>query len=207
MAGFAARVLYLEVETMMKYSLIGAALLVALLPAPARADWLFTPSIGATFGSDSNGNHFTYETAVGWMGGGVFGWEADLSYTPAFFEGPDSNFELSGGSNVVSAMGNVIIGMPFGGQRDAGFRPYFTTGIGTLQTEARTADDLFHVDNSEWGFNVGAGALGFFTDHVGLRGDVRYFRSFVDPSEDNEFDIAVGNFDYWRGVAGLTFRW
>jgi hypothetical protein len=59
------------------------------------------------------------------------------------------------------------------------------------------------VDNSEFGFNVGAGAMGFFTDHVGIRGDVRYLRSFVDPDEDNEFDLGVGNFDYWRAARGL----
>jgi hypothetical protein len=29
----------------------------------------------------------------------------------------------------------------------------------------------------------------------------------LDPDEDNEFDIRVGNFDYWRGTVGLTFRW
>ena len=29
----------------------------------------------------------------------------------------------------------------------------------------------------------------------------------ADRDEDNEFDVAVGNFDYWRGTAGLTFRW
>jgi hypothetical protein len=28
-----------------------------------------------------------------------------------------------------------------------------------------------------------------------------------DPEEDNEFDLGVGNFDYWRAGAGLTFRW
>ena len=32
-----------------------------------------------------------------------------------------------------------------------------------LQTEARTNDDLFHVDNSEFGFSFGAGALGVLT--------------------------------------------
>ena len=194
---------------MTKYLMgVAAALILALAPAPAQADWLFTPSIGTTFGGDSNGNeHFTYEVALGWMGGGVFGWEADVAFTPEFFESDDDDFDFDGGSNVVSAMANAIIGIPFGGQRDAGVRPYVTAGLGMLQTEARTNDDLFHVDNSEFGFSVGAGALGFFSDHVGLRGDVRYLRSFVDPEQDNEFDVAVGNFDYWRGVGGLTFRW
>jgi opacity protein-like surface antigen len=192
----------------MKRYLIGAALLMAALPAPAQADWLFTPGMGTTFGGDTNGReHFTYGMAIGWMGSGIFGWEADLAFTPEFFEGGDSDFDFDGGSNVVTAMGNAIIGVPFGGQRDAGFRPYVTGGIGMLQAEARDSEDLFHVDNSEFGFNVGIGALGFFTDHVGIRGDVRYLRSFIDPDEDNEFDIDVGNFDYWRAVAGLTFRW
>jgi opacity protein-like surface antigen len=192
----------------MKKFLIAAAFLVALAPTSARADWLFTPSLGTTFGADTNGReHFTYEAAFGWMGGGILGWEAELSFTPEFFEGNDNDFDLDGGSNVVTAMGNAIIGLPFGGQRDAGFRPYLTLGLGMLQTEARSNADLFHVDNSEFGFNVGAGAFGFFTDHVGLRGDVRYLRSFVDPNEDNEFDITVGNFDYWRAVGGVTFRW
>ena len=192
----------------MKKFLIAAAFLVALAPTSARGDWLFTPSLGTTFGADTNGReHFTYEAAFGWMSSGIFGWEAELSFTPEFFEGNDNDFDLDGGSNVVTAMGNAIIGVPFGGQRDAGFRPYVTLGLGMLQTEARSNSDLFHVDNSEFGFNVGAGAFGFFTDHVGLRGDVRYLRSFVDPDEDNEFDITVGNFDYWRAVGGVTFRW
>ena len=43
-------------------------------------------------------------------------------------------------------------------------------------------------------------------DHVGIRGDARYFRSLQDPERDNEFDIAVGNFDFWLATGGVTFR-
>lgn len=192
----------------MKRYLIGAALVLILSPSIARGDWLFTPNIGTTFGADTNGNeHFTYGMAIGWMGAGVFGWEADFSFTPEFFEGPDDDIDFDGGSNVVSAMANAIIGVPVGGQYGGGFRPYVTGGIGMLQTEARSNEDLFSVDNSEFGFNLGVGAIGFMGDHVGLRGDLRYLRSLEDPVRDNEFDIAVGNFDYWRGTFGLTFRW
>ena len=42
---------------------------------------------------------------------------------------------------------------------------------------------------------------------VGFRGDLRYYRSLADPVEDNEFDIALGTFDFWRATAGVTFRW
>lgn len=193
---------------MLKKCALIAALSLVLLPGSARADWLFTPSLGSTFGADSNGNeHFTYGLSLGWMGAGIVGWEADLSFTPEFFEGDDNDFDLDGGSNVVTAMANVILGVPVGGQMGGGFRPYVAGGVGMLQTEARSTEDAFELDNSEFGFNLGFGAMGFMTDHVGFRGDLRYLRSFEDPQEDNEFDIGVGNFDYWRGTAGITFRW
>jgi opacity protein-like surface antigen len=195
---------FLEGEAMKKY-VMAAAMVLALSPASARADWLFTPSVGTTFGGDTNGNeHFTYGAAIGWMGAGVFGFEADLAYTPEFFESSDGKFDFAGGSNVVTAMLNTMIGFP---ERSGRFRPYITGGIGMLQTEARSSKDLFTVDNSEFGFNVGAGAMGFLSEHVGLRGDLRYMRSLEDPRLDNEFDIATGNFDYWRGSAGVTLRW
>jgi len=190
---------------MIRKSLLATAVVLLLAPGAAHADWLFTPSIGPTFGGDANGNeHFTYGLAFGWMGAGVLGWEADLSFTPEFFEASDGDFDFDGGNNVVTAMGNVVLGFP---QRDGTVRPYLTGGIGMLQTEARTNDDLFHVDNSEFGYNVGGGVIGFMGDHWGIRGDLRYIRSLEDPSEDNEFDIAVGKFDYWRGTGGVTFRW
>ena len=69
------------------------------------------------------------------------------------------------------------------------------------------ADSLFEVTNHELGFNLGGGAIGFVSDHVGFRGDVRYFRQFADPEPDNEFDVGVGDLDFWRATAGITFRW
>ena len=93
---------------MLKKCAVMAALVLALSPAAAHADWLFTPNLGTTFGGDTNGNeHFTYGASIGWMGAGIFGWEADLSYTPEFFEGSDADFDFSGGSNVVSVMANA----------------------------------------------------------------------------------------------------
>jgi opacity protein-like surface antigen len=190
-----------------KYALM-AALVLALAPATARADWLFTPNLGTTFGADASGNeHFTYGASIGWMGAGIFGWEADLSYTPEFFEAGDGDFDAVDDSNVVSWMANAIIGVPFGGQRGGGFRPYLAVGAGVMQSNVTGQDSLFDINNSEFGFNIGGGAMGFMTDHVGFRGDLRYMRSFEDPIEDNEFDIGVGNFDFWRGTAGVTFRW
>jgi hypothetical protein len=192
---------------MLKKCALLAALVLGMAPA-AQADWLFTPNLGASFGGNANGReHMTYGASIGWMGAGVFGWEADLAYTPEFFEGDDDDLDLIENSNATSFMANVLIGVPVGGQRGGGFRPYFTGGAGILQTSVGDADDLFEVDNSEFGVNLGVGAFGFATDHVGFRGDLRYFRALSDPDEDNEFDIDLGDFDFWRATGGITFRW
>jgi hypothetical protein len=189
---------------MLKKCAVMAALVLALSPAAAQADWLFTPNLGATFGGATNGQeHFTYGASIGWMGAGIFGWEADLSYTPEFFEGNDNDFDFIDGSNVVSAMANAIIGIPVGGQTGGGVRPYFAAGIGLLSREVQSDNDLFDVNSNEWGFNLGGGVMGFMSDHVGFRGDFRYIRSF----EDLEQTLDAGSFDFWRGTAGVTFRW
>jgi opacity protein-like surface antigen len=193
---------------MLKKCVMVAALAGMLAPATARADWLFTPNIGGGFGGDASGReHLTYGASIGWMGAGIFGWEADFAYTPEFFESEDTDLDFIDNSNVTSFMANAVIGIPVGGQVGPGFRPYFTAGAGILSRNVQGNDDLFDVDNNEFGFNLGVGAMGFATDHIGFRGDVRYYRSLEDPDEDNEFDVGVGNFDFWRATAGVTFRW
>ena len=193
---------------MLKKCVMVAALALMLAPASARADWLFTPNIGGGFGGDASGReHLTYGATIGWMGAGIFGWEADFAYTPEFFEDEDTDLDFIDSSNVTSFRANAGIGVPVGGQRGPGFRPYFTVGAGVLSRNVQSDDDLFEINNNEFGFNLGVGAMGFATDHVGFRGDLRYYRSLEDPDEDNEFDIGVGNFDFWRATAGVTFRW
>lgn len=193
---------------MLRKCALMAALVLVLAPASAKADWLFTPNIGMSFGGNASGNEkATYGASIGWMSAGVFGWEADLAYTPEFFEAADGDFDPVDNSNATSWMANILLGVPVGGQRGGGFRPYFTGGAGILQTNVQGSDDLFEINNSEFGVNVGVGAFGFMTDHVGFRGDLRYFRSLSDPEEDNEFDVDFGDFDFWRGTVGVTFRW
>jgi opacity protein-like surface antigen len=105
-------------------------------------------------------------------------------------------------------MGNMIIGVPIGGQRGPGFRPYAVGGVGIIKSRIDGAEDLFEVDSTNWGFNVGAGAIFFFSDNVGVRGDIRYFRSLQDDDIDdleNLFHIGLANFRFWRGTAGVTF--
>jgi opacity protein-like surface antigen len=184
-----------------------AALALALSPSSARADWLFTPNIGGGFGGNAEGReHLTWGAQFGWMGAGIFGWEADLAYTPEFFEGDDDDIDFIENSNVTSFMANVLVGIPVGGQTGAGFRPYLSAGGGLLQTNVQSEDDLFDVDSNEFGVNIGGGAMGFMTDNVGFRGDLRYYRALTDLEAEDQF-VDFADLDFWRATAGITFRW
>jgi len=58
---------------------------------------------------------------------------------------------------------------------------------------------------NDFGFDVGGGVMGFLSQNVGLRGDVRYFRGFRGVS-DNTTGLALGNFSYWRTSVGVAFK-
>ncbi len=197
---------------MLKRCAFVAALALLLFPGVARAEWLLTPNVGTTFGADAKDReHLTYGVSIGWMGKGIIGWEADAQFTPEFFEPNDSDIDFSGSNNVVTLMGNVIAGIPVGGQRGSGFRPFGLIGFGLVKqrVEVSAVNEVDNVDvsNNDFGFNVGGGVMGFFNSNVGLRGDVRYVRSFQSFT-DNPTDVFdLGDFDFWRANVGVVFRW
>ena len=194
---------------MLKKCVLIAALLLVVGPASARADWLFTPNIGVAFGGDAPSNDkLTYGASSGYMGAGIFGFEADLAYTPTFFDmtGADNNAAFSS-DNVTTAMANLIVGIPVGGQHGHGVRPYVAAGLGLMKEHVQDTGSLFNVSDNDLGVDIGGGVMGFVSEHIGLRGDVRYYRTLQNPDNNGGFTIATGNFDFWRGTAGLTFRW
>ena len=203
-------------------SIITAALVLmgsVAAPATASADWLFTPFIGMNWGGsagilstdgdfeDDFEQKANFGASLAWMGAGAVGFELDFGYSPNFFENTTGagDFEW-GDSNVTTLMANVTVGAPFGGQSGAGIRPYASGGLGLIRSHLTDADDLFEVDSNDWGFNVGGGVSGFFSDNVGVRGDIRYFRSLQDNEPDDEFDVALSDFRFWRGSVGVVFR-
>lgn len=185
-------------------------------PSTASADWLFTPYLGGTFGGSANigaggedfGDEFerkiNYGASLAWMGGGIVGFEVDFGYSPNFFEvSPDDNdFDLAGDGNVTTLMANLIVGAPI-----SGVHPYASGGLGLIKSKVDDAGQFFgEINNNDFGFNLGAGVTGFVNDNVGIRGDVRYFRSLRDDEPDDEFDVGLSDFHFWRGTVGVTFR-
>ena len=195
-----------------RLSLTIAALALAIAPSAAWADGYFVPFIGANFGGNvgrplsetvDDRNRMTYGFGVGGMAGGIFGAEFDFGYTHNFYA---SNGTVVTKSNLITAMPALVIGIPVGGQHGPGIRPYVLAGAGLLRRDL----DFNNVDSlssNDFGYTLGGGVMGYFTDHVGLRGDVRYFRAFkVDDISLTGVNFEKGTFNFGRASLGLVFR-
>ena len=185
-----------------------AAVVITLAPAPARADGFFIPFLGVNFGGDSGRefseafetNQFNWGASLGWMGGGVFGFEGDFGYSPDFYGKTDA-----GGSGAFTATANVLLGLPFGGQQGFGVRPYGLVGVGLLSSTSDFGTPEIDENNFTW--SAGGGLMQFFGTRAGVRFDVRYFRTF-DDLEILGIPIAQspGKVDFTRGSLGLVLR-
>jgi len=190
------------------------------IATPASADWLLTPYLGVTFGGNASfgdvGNFddnfekkVTYGVNATWMGAGIIGFEVDFGTTPNFFASTSGAGDFDwGDGNVTTLMGNLIIGAPIGGQSGIGVRPYGSVGIGLLRSNISSTDLLDNLSTNDLGFNAGAGAHVFFSDNIGIRGDVRYFRGLQSNQANDTIlgDIGFEDFNFWRGTVGVTFR-
>jgi hypothetical protein len=166
--------------------LVAAALV--LTPGSARADILATPFIGITFAGDTSGTPITFGGSGMFMARG-YGLEIEAAFTPEIFEhGPETD--------LLTLSANYVAGADLRGR---GLKPYGVVGVGLIRTIV--GDD--HDD--QFGLNVGAGLVGLFNPVVGLRGDIRYFRS-VQGASDIPIIPLADNFDFWRGSIGVTFR-
>jgi len=169
-----------------------------LVPAAAHADGFIVPYYGANFSGDSGSELLdaleakrnNWGVSFGFMGAGVFGFEGDWSYSPDFFGKTDL-----GGSTVTSLMGNFMIGVPFGGQKGFGVRPYGLVGLGVLQANGDAFSNVLDFGENKLSWDVGGGVMLFFTSHVGIRGDLRYMRTlesvdFLSGGEESDLDFA-----------------
>jgi opacity protein-like surface antigen len=181
-------------------ALIVTAALALVAPTQARAEGYVSPWAGVNFGSSVDNGRASFGVNAGGMGAGIIGGEVDFGYSPSFF-GTENDF---GNNTVIDLMGNIIIGIPVGGTRGAGIRPYVTAGLGLIRTQI-DGGTLAQVSssNNDFGWDAGAGVMGYFNDHVGLRGDLRYFRNM---NGDVINDIDFGSFHFWRGSIGVVIR-
>jgi len=179
-------------------------------PAAARADGLLVPFVGVNFGGNSgkalsnaiDAKRFDWGISLAYMGAGILGVEADIAHSPDFYGKTDL-----GGSSVLTATGNLLIGIPIGGQKGVGFRPYGLAGLGVVRSSIDAFGDVAGRDTTEAAWDFGGGAMFFFANHVGVRGEVRYFRTFSDVAFDVLGVTPVREtLDFTRASVGFIVR-
>ena len=193
----------------LRRAIVATLFLLALAPARASADTLIVPFWGVNFGGDS-GKTFssaaeskqqTFGASAAFFGGGVVGIEADFGYSPDFFGKADA-----GGSSVTTAVGNLVLAIPFGGQKGFGIRPYFLAGAGVLRSTADFGAVFDEGSENSVAWNTGGGVLMFFGNNYGMRFDIRYFKTFDDVDTGADVLDAPGKIDFTRATLGFVFR-
>jgi hypothetical protein len=193
-----------------------SCLLLLVAASPASAEWHFTPMIGATmFGNTSlvdveeatSKTHRQFGGAVSWLGGGLLGVEGLVSWTPGLFESNESSFpiqqELGRSSRSVATMGNVVVTLPRK-WTEYGLRPFFSGGLGWMHV-SREDLGIFPVKLDLAAFNVGGGAVGFFSQRTGVRFDIRY-HSTLRRTDEGPVALGPVHLRYVTASVGIVFR-
>lgn len=191
-------------KRVIKSLILSGAVAMVLAPIQARADGFVTPWVGSAFGSNIQNGQTTFGVSAGGMGAGIVGGEADFGWSPSFF-GTKSDF---GNNTVMDLMGNLILGVPIGGQHGAGVRPYVVGGVGLIRTQIDGGTVAkVSSSNNMFGWDAGAGVMGYFAEHVGLRGDVRYMRATSELNSGvSSIDLNGNRLHFWRASIGVVLR-
>jgi hypothetical protein len=202
-----------------------SAFLILTVSRIARAEWQFTPFIGYTFKASTTIVDFdldenqvaTDDTRVN-FGGAVrlvgewpIGVEAYFVHTPGFFDTQTFNITAPRiiESRTYALMGNVVLTTPLSWNR-YGLRPSLSGGIGLMHASATDQLQILPYRLNLLGMNIGGGAVGFLSDHVGVRFDLRYFRNIKGiPLEELDLGITVGQpvrLRYWTIDFGVVIK-
>lgn len=199
-----------------------------LAPLTARAEWHFTPLLGATFAGSttlsevqpgsSSKRHVNFGGAVSHFGDGIIGVEGVVIYTRHFFEfnaprdPADPVAPAVAKSYTLSATADLVLTVP---KRWTEYflRPYVSTGFGMLRAvsidrpDALQSAQLFPIHSTMPAFDVGGGAIGFLSQGTGVRFDLRYHAGL--RREPRPGEVVIGpdlHLHYMTAEIGLVIR-
>jgi hypothetical protein len=185
---------------------------VLVAPRAVTAEWHFTPLVGLTFKGQTSGVrdwdkattriHKQFGGAVTVISAGTIGFEGLFVDTPRFFKG--DKVELVDESGLNALMGNLVVTAP---RRwtEYTLRPFFSGGFGLMRVVDVDKGRVAPVRANLAGFDIGGGAIGFFTKRTGIRFDVRYFRT-LRPVEETQISINSVRVRYMTASVGVVFR-
>lgn len=185
---------------------LACGLLMVAAPRTASADILLTPFAGVSF-LDENNDKLSY--GVGLSLGGLLGIEGEIARTTlGDVDVAGSLIDIDAG--VTTGMVNLVARFPAGP-----LQPYATAGLGVIRAsgdvDVPVLGSILNISGRTFGMNYGGGIYIFPSPSIGIRADVRYFRTVGDLTlEDVDdligFDLPIPDFDFWRITGGLTLR-
>lgn len=198
-------------------------LLTACAPGRAFAEWQLAPFVGFNFLGATNllvtemsPRHWNIGGTARLVGGGPLGVEAIFLYVPGAFRSLELEaISLPAEATITNSlslalMGNLVLTTPRT-WNEYGLRPYVSGGAGLMH--AWHDDEKFPARANVPGYNVGGGAVGFLSDRVGLRFDLRFFRTLPPGKEPNGDSIVTNDgvsrlrISYWTAAVGVVFKY
>jgi opacity protein-like surface antigen len=188
----------------MHRSILLGLLLVVFAAPHAAAQGFISPFVGTTLTSPSSTGSRTkpgYGVSFGGLGR-IVGGETEIAFYPEVI---DNSANALTKSKVVSISGGMLLGPMMGP-----VKPYAAIGAGNLNLNVTGLSSVVipnpeSISNNYFSFNVGGGVMGFFTDHFGVRGDLRYNRAFGINIEDLEdAGLRLDKFNFWRASFGIV---
>jgi hypothetical protein len=185
-------------------------------PAAAFAEWHISPMVGLTFAGKTTlvdpevatGDvHTNIGIAGTYLSSGLVGVEAIATTTSKFFQSGDAPVPFVGSSRLTSLMGNIVVTAP---QKwtEYNLRPFISGGFGLLRTSKQDSGEVAEVLSTTtnlFGYNIGGGAIGFFTRSTGVRFDFRY-HSTVRGTDHGPIAFGDVHLRYFTASVGIVIR-
>jgi hypothetical protein len=183
------------------------------LPSPAvGGEKQVRPFVGVTFAGGTTfvdvenavgKPHLTIGVSAAWLGE-IVGVEVDVADAPGFFQSGDLHLVL--GSRVTTATGNVVVAAPHR-LTEYRVRPYFVGGLGVMRVNITHDFDVLAVAETKPALDLGAGAIAFVTNQVGMCFDIRRFTSLAGSGQERGVSLGGEQLSFWRASMALVIRY
>lgn len=186
--------------------LIVVTFLLMLAARGAAAQGFVNPFVGTTLTSPSTTGSATkpgFGIAFGSLGK-IVGVETEVAYYPQVI---DNAANALAKNRVFTFSGGTLLGPTIGR-----VKPYGAFGVGDLYLNVTKLSSVLIPDPASIStnyvtVNAGGGVMGFFTTHLGVRADLRYFRAYGFKVTDLQTTgLALTHFDFWRASIGLAAK-
>jgi hypothetical protein len=174
-----------------------------------------TPYLGVNLAGDAEFRKGGPGGSVAYFGDNV-GFEFDVERYNHFFKdkdvanlipndcgvGPHGEPCTDLNTDAIGFMGNVVVPMRVASAKN--WRPFATAGLGVIRSWVTDpSNTVVDTNQNNLALNFGGGVRYSLSNRVGLRGDARYFRAFVDEHAGDGFYFK--NYGFLRVAFGVTF--